>query len=106
MDTSPTCRHSGDGHRTGVAAERGDVALDPLEGRHLILEAVVSWQYVVTGACESQRPQPVIDRYVHEIFAVYKVVRLVTDARAELERAAVDVHDHVHQAAGYQPFLG
>jgi len=106
MDTSPTCRHSGDGHRTGVAAESGDVALDPLEGCRLILEAVVSWQYIVTGARESQRSQPVIDRYVNEIFAVQKVLRPVTDARAELERAAVDVHYHVHQAAGYQPFLG
>jgi len=106
MDTGPTCRHSGDGHRAGVAAECGDVALDPLEGGHLILETVVSWQHVVTGACESQRPQPVIDRYEHEIFGVQKVMRLVTDTRAELERAAVDVHDHVHQAAGNQPFLG
>ena len=42
-DTSATCRLTKDGHFVWIAAEVGDVSLNPLQGVTLVVKTEVAW---------------------------------------------------------------
>ena len=90
-----------DGHFGGIASKRGDVALDPPQGRHLIQHAVVAGRLVRRFGGEfgmgeeAEHAEPVIDgdhddALLGEVGAV--VARFIT--RSGRKTAAVKVHQH------------
>jgi hypothetical protein len=80
---------AGDGDAGGVAAERGDVVLDPLQREELVEQAPVGWGAGQVG--ETFHAQPVVDRHADD--AVTRERGPVIGphrVRAGAERAAVD----------------
>ena len=88
-------------HRLGVAAEVGDVLLDPLEGRDLVHQAVVGHLRVLmgrrVGVEEAEDPEPVVDGDHHHIAVAGQHPAVVEVAWAPAVGFPVDKQHHWQQ---------
>ena len=95
-----------DGNLAGVAAEVGDVLLDPGKRGDDVLQAEVAGlgesAAVLRERERTQCAEPVVDRHAHHAARRRETssVRGGLRVRAELEPAAVDVHGHRQRRPG------
>ena len=68
VDAGSSGRQPADGHTPGVASEQRNVLLDPVEGLHLVVEAVVARRYRVLCGEEPECIEPVLDSDQSNLF--------------------------------------
>ncbi len=80
----------------GIAAEGGDIALDPPEGQALVLEGHVAGRLGRLQAEEAEGAEAIVERDDEDVAVVGQVLGAVEElaAGAADVRAAVDPHHH------------
>lgn len=95
MDAGTSGWHTGNGDLRRVTAEISDIFLNPLQSFVLIFQTEVSWDYLVSGAEETQRSYPVVDADEYDIVISKQVISFFNVSSAEHETSTVEIHHDI-----------
>ncbi len=95
-DAPRTGRFAEHGDVVRIAAERGDIALHPAQGRLLVEQCIGAFAFATQAwmRVETEYAQPIVGRHHNHILARSQRAQVVVDIAAQFQRAVIDPHHH------------